>query len=385
MIQLPDGGHRHRHRHYRPITQTTPINPITIANPPGPAMQLLNTLYVNTPGSYLRLDNATLRVDVERETRLRVPLHHLQSVVCFGPVGLSAPLMHRLADEAIGLVLMDDNGRFKARLEGATAGNVLLRRAQHLRAMDPAFALDTARAFVAGKIKNTRQVLQRGARESKLPDEAARLTRGADDLAASLRALPAVPDLDTLRGVEGEAARQYFGCLSLLVRADARPHFAMDGRNRRPPRDRINALLSFLYAMWMNDCRSAIEAAGLDPQVGFLHALRPGRAALALDLMEEFRPYADRLALSLVNREQLNAESFVLREGGAVALTPEARKAVVVAYQQRKQEDITHPLLALSLPLGLVPLVQARLLARAVRGELDADGQAGGYLPFTAK
>ena len=348
-------------------------------------MQLLNTLYVNTPGSYLHLDNDTLRLDVERETRLRVPLHHLQAVVCFGRSGLSMPLMHRLADEAIALVLLDDNGRFKARLEGATAGNVLLRRAQHLRAMDPQYALHTARAFVAGKIKNTRAVLLRGARECKVPDEAAQLTRGADDLAASLRALPATTTLDMLRGMEGEAARQYFGCLGLLVRADARAHFLMDGRNRRPPRDRINALLSFLYAMWMNDCRSALEAAGLDPQVGFLHALRPGRAALALDLMEEFRPYADRLALSLVNREQVNADSFVLREGGAVALTPEARKTVVVAYQQRKQEDITHPLLALALPLGLVPLVQARLLARAVRGEVNADGQTSGYVPFTAK
>ena len=348
-------------------------------------MQLLNTLYVNTPGSYLHLDNDTLRLDVEHETRLRVPLHHLQAVVCFGRAGLSAPLMHRLADEAIALVLLDDNGRFKARLEGATAGNVLLRRAQHLRAMDPAFALATARAFVAGKIKNTRQVLQRGARESKVPEEAAKLSRGADDLAASLRALPATADLDTLRGVEGEAARQYFGCLGLLVRSDARPLFAMDGRNRRPPRDRINALLSFLYAMWMNDCRSALEAAGLDPQVGFLHALRPGRAALALDLMEEFRPYADRLALSLVNRDQLDGASFAMREGGAVALTPEARKVVVVAYQQRKQEDISHPLAAQPVALGLVPLLQARLLARAVRGEVNADGQASGYVPFTAK
>ena len=348
-------------------------------------MQLLNTLYVNTPGSYLHLDNDTLRLDVEHETRLRVPLHHLQAVVCFGRAGLSAPLMHRLADEAIALVLLDDNGRFKARLEGATAGNVLLRRAQHLRAMDPAFALATARAFVAGKIKNTRQVLQRGARESKVPEEAAKLSRGADDLAASLRALPATADLDTLRGVEGEAARQYFGCLGLLVRSDARPLFAMDGRNRRPPRDRINALLSFLYAMWMNDCRSALEAAGLDPQVGFLHALRPGRAALALDLMEEFRPYADRLALSLVNRDQLDGASFAIREGGAVALTPEARKVVVVAYQQRKQEDISHPLAAQPVALGLVPLLQARLLARAVRGEVNADGQASGYVPFTAK
>ena len=348
-------------------------------------MQLLNTLYVNTPDSYLHLDNATLRVDVAHETRLRVPLHHLQTVVCFGRVSLSPPLMHRLADDGVGLVLLDDNGRFKARLEGPVSGNVLLRQAQHQRMADKTFVLETARAFVAGKIKNTRQVLQRGARENKLPDEVARMARAADDLAASLRALPGAADLDIVRGLEGEAARQYFGCLTLLVRSDARPHFAMDGRNRRPPRDRINALLSFLYAMWMNDCRSAIEAAGLDPQLGFLHALRPGRAALALDLMEEFRPYADRLALSLINREQLNAASFVLREGGAVALTPEARKAVVVAYQLRKQEDITHPLLAQTLPLGLVPLVQARLLARAVRGETAADGSDAGYLPFTPR
>lgn len=348
-------------------------------------MELLNTLYVNTPGSWLRLDNATLRVEVERETRLRVPLHHLQAVVCFGHVGLSVPLMHRLADEAIALVLLDDNGRYKARLEGAMSGNVLLRRAQHLRAVDAEFALRTARAFVAGKIKNTRQVLLRGAREAKIAAEAARLNRVGDDLAASLRALPGAADLDTLRGFEGEAARQYFGALGLLVRADARENFPMDGRSRRPPRDRLNALLSFIYAMWMNDCRSALEAAGLDPQIGFLHALRPGRAALALDLMEEFRPWADRLALSLVNREQVSATDFAVREGGAVALTPEARKTVVVAFQQRKQEDITHPLLAQALPLGLVPMVQARLLARAVRGEAGADGKPAEYLPFMPK
>ena len=348
-------------------------------------MQLLNTLYINTPGSYLRLDNDTLRVEVEHETRLRVPLHHLQAVVCFGHIGLSAPLMHRLADDAVALVLLDDNGRFKARLEGSVSGNVLLRRAQHMKSMDADFTLTTARAFVAGKIKNTRQVLQRAARECKLPEEAAYLTRAADDLAASLRALPAAADLDTLRGLEGEAARQYFGSMSLLVRPDARAHFAMDGRNRRPPRDRLNALLSFLYAMWMNDCRSAIEAAGLDPQVGFLHALRPGRAALALDLMEEFRPWADRLAFSLINREQLGASDFTEREGGAVALSPDARKSVVVAFQQRKQEEITHPLLAQTVPLGLVPLVQARLLARAVRGEPDADGGPAGYVPFIPK
>ena len=342
-------------------------------------MQLLNTLYVTTPDTYLRLDNDTLRVEVNRETRLRVPLHHLSAVVCFGHINLSAPLMHLLADRGITLVLLDDNGRFKARLEGAVSGNVLLRQAQFQRVADPAFTLDMARASVAGKLKNTRQVLQRGAREAKAEDEANALARLADNLAASLRALPGENSLDGVRGIEGEAARRYFSGLNLLVRADQRAAFAMDGRTRRPPRDRLNALLSFLYAMWMNDCRSALEAAGLDPQVGFLHALRPGRASLALDLMEEFRPWADRLALTLINRGQLKAHDFVLREGGAVALQPDARKAVVVAYQERKKDDINHPLLAQSVPLGLVPLVQARLLARAMRD----DGAP--YVPFVAK
>ena len=179
--------------------------------------------------------------------------------------------------------------------------------------------------------------------------------------------------------MEGEAARQYFSGLTLLVRPDLRETFRMDGRSRRPPRDCFNAMLSFLYAMWMNDCRSALESAGLDPQVGFLHALRPGRAALALDLMEEFRPWADRLALTLINRGQLGAKDFAVREGGGVSLSPDARKAVVVAYQERKRDEITHPLLAQSVPLGLVPLVQARLLARALRDD------AAPYVPFVVR
>lgn len=345
-------------------------------------MQLLNTLYVNTPESYLRLDNDTLRIMLGEETRLRVPLHHLQAVVCFGRIGLSVPLMHRLADEAIALVLLDEHGRFKARLEGAVSGNVLLRRAQHTQSMSPVFALDLARVFIAGKVKNSRQVLLRGARDAKAEADAATLTRGAQNLAATLRALPEAPDMDVLRGLEGEAARQYFECMPTLVRPDMRPRFSMNGRTRRPPRDRFNALLSFLYAMWMNDCRSALEAAGLDPQVGFLHVLRPGRAALALDLMEEFRSFADRLALTLVNRTQVTEKDFAVREGGGVTLLPDGRKTVVVAFQERKQEAIQHPLLAQPVALGLVPLVQARLLARAIRGELDTQGQTCGYVPF---
>lgn len=342
-------------------------------------MHLLNTLYVTLAESRLRLDNDTLRVMVGDDTRLRVPLHHLQAVVCFGHVGISVPLMHRLADEAIALVLLDDTGRFKARLEGATGGNVLLRQAQHRVAADDAFTLNLARSVVAGKLRNQRAVLLRGAREAKAPADEAALTRSAQNIAASLRALPDAATLDTVRGVEGEAARGYFCALNLLVRADLRDTFAMDGRTRRPPRDRMNALLSFLYSMWTNDCRSACEAAGLDPQVGFLHAVRPGRASLALDLVEEFRPWADRLALSLINRGQIDASAFVLREGGAVLLEGDARKVVVVAFQERKQEALTHPVLAESVPLGLVPLVQARLLSRHLRGE------AALYLPFALR
>lgn len=342
-------------------------------------MHLLNTLYITTPESRVRLDNDTLRVEVDDETRLRVPLHHLQAVVCFGHVGLTAPLMHRLADDGIALVLLDINGRFKARLEGPVNGNVLLRKAQHAAAADAAATLRLARAIAAGKVRNQRQVLLRGAREAKHDDDAKRVTRAALDLAASLRSLGSTDTLDAVRGVEGEAARTYFEALNVLVRADLRPAFTMSGRSRRPPRDRMNALLSFCYALWMNDCRSACEAAGLDPQIGFLHAVRPGRAALALDLVEEFRPLADRLALTLINRGQVKPEDLTEREGGAVLLDESTRKAVLVAYQERKQEELTHPVLAESIPLGMVPLVQARLLARCVRGDIED------YAPFAMR
>ena len=337
---------------------------------------LLNTLYVTTPQSYLHLDNDTVRIDVERETRLRVPLHHLGGIVVFGNVLVSPALMHRLADQGQSLVLLDGNDRFKARLEGPVSGNILLRRAHHEKAGDVLFALSVARACVAGKLRNSRQVLLRGAREAKDESDASVLARGADDLAASLRALPDSTDLDALRGIEGEAARQYFGCINHLLRAEARDDFSLDGRTRRPPRDRMNALLSFLYAMLMNDCRSAVESVGLDPQLGFLHAVRPGRAALALDLMEEFRHQADRLAVTLVNRGQVKAGDFTLHDGGGVTLAEAGRKVVVVAWQERKQEELSHPLLEEPIPLGLVPQLQARFLARTLRGDMET------YLPF---
>ncbi|MCB1943992.1 MAG: type I-C CRISPR-associated endonuclease Cas1 [Candidatus Accumulibacter sp.] len=340
---------------------------------------LLNTLYVSTPMSYLHLDNDTVRVEVERETRLRVPLHHLGGIVLFGNVLVSPALIHRLADDGKSLILLSEHGRFKARMEGPTSGNILLRQAQHARAADPAFALAIARAFVAGKVKNTRQVLLRGGREARDTEDSARLTRRADDLVASLRALPAAGDLDTVRGLEGEAARQYFAGLNLVLRPESRAVFAMDGRSRRPPRDRINALLSFLYAMLMNDCRSAVETVGLDPQLGFLHAVRPGRAALALDLMEEFRALADRLALTLINRGQIQSGDFTEHDGGAVTLADGGRKTVIVAWQEKKREELAHPLLQQAVPIGLLPLLQARFLARTLRGEMAS------YLPFTTR
>lgn len=339
-------------------------------------MHLLNTLYVTQPESYLRLENKTVRIEIERELRMQVPLHHLSSIVCFGHVGISLPLVHTLAESGVALVMLDGNGRFKARLEGATSGNVLLRLDQHRRAADAVFSREIARSCIAGKIKNARQVLLRGAREAKEEEDERLLSRGADDLAASLRAVPAQASLDALRGIEGDAAHKYFGQINRLVKPDQRMHFAMDGRTRRPPLDRMNALMSFLYSMWMNDCRSALESVGLDPQIGFLHTVRPGRAALALDLMEEFRPLADRLALTLINRGQISAGDFSIREGGAVSLEPNGRKTVVVAFQERKQEELTHPLLAQPVPLGLIPLVQARLLARAIRGDIET------YVPF---
>ncbi len=343
-------------------------------------MQLLNTLYVTTPESYLHLDNDTLRVDVERETRLRVPLHHLSAVVCFGHVMVSPILMHRLAEEGKSLVLLNARGRFKARLEGPISGNVLLRQAQHRRIAGTDFCLAVAKSFVAGKLKNCRQVLLRGARENGRAEDGARLSDIAEELGRALARLEHASDLDAVRGIEGDAAKRYFGVLGIMVRPEARDAFTPDGRTRRPPLDRMNALLSFLYALLMNDVRSAVESVGLDPQVGFLHAVRPGRAALALDLMEEFRPLlADRLALTLVNRRQIGAGDFDLHAGGAVTLRNDARRDVVTAYQERKQETLTHPLLESSMALGLAPFVQARLLARAVRGDAE------NYMPFCPK
>jgi CRISP-associated protein Cas1 len=338
--------------------------------------ELLNVLYVMAQGAVLHLDRDTVRVEVERETVLRAPLLRLSGIVAFGQVSITPFLIQRCAEDGRSLVWLDRNGRFKARLEGKTRGNVLLRRAQHLALSDKERPWRISRQIVAAKIQNSRQVLLRAGRECTVADDYVALSEGAARLARVLERLRDTKDLNEVRGAEGEAARAYFGAFGYMVRHD-REEFPLHGRTRRPPRDRVNALLSFLYALLRAECNSALEGVGLDPQVGYLHALRPGRPALALDLMEELRPVmADRLAITLVNRRQLKPEHFDAMPGGAVHLNEEGRRAVIVAYQHRKEEELQHRVLRQKLPLGLVPHVQARLLARHLRGDLKE------YPPF---
>jgi CRISPR-associated protein Cas1 len=337
-------------------------------------------LYVTTPEAYLRLEGETVCVMVEREKRLQVPLHHLGSVVCFGDAMMSPALLGRCMQEGCSVVWLERSGRFQARVEGPVSGNILLRQAQYRAADDPDKAIELARAFLAGKLRNSHNVLMRGARDSQDDTERAVLVQNARLIAGHVRKLPHSSDLDGLRGEEGNAARIYFQSLQYLIRTSLRTDFAFDGRNRRPPTDPMNALLSFLYAVLLHDCRSALEAVGLDPQLGFLHAVRPGRPALALDLLEEFRSViADRLALTLINRAQINADHFDRRDGGAVLLNDDGRKTVIAAYQERKQETLTHPVLDQQVPIGLLPHVQARLLARYLRDDAPA------YVPYLNK
>ena len=338
--------------------------------------QLLNTLYVTTEPGYLRLDHDTVRVEVDGDTRLQVPLHHLGAIVCFGDIMITPALIRRCSEEGRSLVYLDRHGRFVARVEGPVSGNVLLRRAQHLASTDAEWTARIARNIVAGKIQNARQVILRAAREADGTDDAQVLSEVAKEQAATLARLPNAASLDQIRGLEGEAARAYFGTFDRMVRGD-REAFGMKGRNRRPPLDRVNALLSFLYTLLLHDCIAAAEGTGLDPQVGFLHALRSGRPALGLDLMEELRAVlADRLSLTLINRKQVTRKDFVERPGGAIQFTDAARKKVVIAYQKRKQDEVEHEVANQKVPLGLVPHIQARLLARHLRKDLDE------YPPF---
>lgn len=330
---------------------------------------LLNTLYVQTQGSYLRLDNDNVRVDVDGERKAMLPLHHIDGVVVFGNVLLSPYLIQKLGRTHKPVTWLTEWGHFTAGTETPVSGNVLLRVAQHACAGDGARTLAVARYIAAGKLQNQKTTLLRSAREAAAEEDALALRRAARDINAQIGVLPLTETVDEVRGVEGTAARSYFEVFSRMLRAN-RDFFWLAERTRRPARDPINAVLNYVYTLLAGECASACQAVGLDPQVGFLHALRPGRASLALDLMEELRPVtADRAVVTLINRSQLTPRDFVLHEGRTVTLTEDARRTILKHIQERKAEEVTHALTGRKTPLGLVPHVQARLLAQHLRGD----------------
>lgn len=335
--------------------------------------KLLNTVYITTEGASLRKDGENLVAEVEGLEKARVPLHMLSSVVVFGGIFVSPGLIGACASAGITIVMLDRNGRFAARVEGPVSGNVLLRREQYRASDKPD---EIVRSIVMGKVANQRSVLMRALRDyGDGMDERKRasLSDAVSRLAHILRRVEhSDKTSEAMRGSEGEAANVYFSVFDHLIRVPE-PEMRWKGRSRRPPLDAINALLSFFYTLLTHDCRGACESVGLDPAVGFLHRDRPGRPSLALDLMEELRPVmADRLAVSLVNRRQLSSKDFETREGGAVLLSEDGRKCVLTAWQERKKEERMHPFLEERIPLGLVPYVQAQMLARHLRGDLDA-------------
>jgi CRISPR-associated protein Cas1 len=333
---------------------------------------LLNTLYVTSPGASLAKEGETVCVKQEGETRARIPLHTLTGIICFGPVGCSPFLMHAASERGVALTFLSEHGRFLARVQGPVSGNVLLRRAQYRRADAPVQCGELVRSFVLGKIVNSRAVLQRAARSCSDAGGTDKLNRACGRLVFLCKEVARCRDVDVIRGHEGDAARVYFSVFDELIVGD-REQFFFHGRNRRPPLDNVNCLLSFLYTLLTHDVASALEAVGLDPAVGFLHRDRPGRPSLALDLVEELRsPLADRLALALINRRQVNASGFRHSETGGVVMDDDTRKQVLTAWQARKAEEVLHPFLREKVPIGLLCHVQAMLLARMVRGELPA-------------
>lgn len=335
------------------------------------------TLYVQQDGAVLRLDHDTVVIARENQGAVRIPLHHVQSIVALGRVSMTSPLLERCARDGRSVVRMDGRGRFLYRLQGPVSGNVLLRTAQHRLLGEPHLQVPLIQAFIAGKLHNGRQNLLRAARDRADERVADRLRQAATEMGRDLRRLPAILDADVLRGVEGVNARRYFACFPDMLSAQVEADLEPSGRSRRPPRDPVNAVLSLLYGLLRHDVMGALESVGLDPQVGFLHTVRPGRPGLALDLMEEFRPVlADRVALTLFNRRQLRGDDFEALPGGAVTLTERARRLVIEAYQDRKQAEVEHVQLKSHIPLGHALLVQAQLLARAIRRE------GRGYVPY---
>ena len=338
--------------------------------------KLLNTLYVSSQGSYLRKEGETIVVEREQEKVLQLPVHTIGSIVCFGNVLCSPFLLGFCAENDVSVSFMSEYGRFLASVRGPVSGNVLLRRQQYRMADDEERTRDIAANIVAGKLANCRVVMNRAVRDHGERTDACAIKGASAAIDRLIDGLPRASDGDAVRGIEGMAAAEYFGVFNHLI-VDQKEEFSFHDRNRRPPLDPVNALLSFVYTLLTHDVRSALETVGLDPAVGFLHRDRPGRPGLALDLMEEFRPViADRLVLSLINRRQVEPKGFKRAENGAVVMDDATRKVVLVEYQNRKQDEVEHPYIGEKVPVGLLFFVQANLMARYIRGDID------GYPPF---
>src|SRR3990170_2033702 len=334
--------------------------------------KLLNVLYVTAPDTYLSLDGENIVVKKEENVAMRVPLHNLENVICFGYSGASPALMGACAERNIGLCFLSQSGRFHARVIGKVKGNVLLRKKQYLISENEAESVKIAASFLVGKISNSRKVIERALRDHALLVDVKTLTDTSASLKEIMRAVNSCKTTDDLMGFEGSAAKIYFSVFDQLI-LQQRDAFYFKERSRRPPLDNLNAILSFLYTILTSEVASALETVGLDPYVGFLHQDRPGRPSLALDLMEELRSFfVDRLALSLINRKQITGKGFVQKESRGVIMDDDTRKKVLTVWQERKKEQITHPFLKERIDFGLIPYVQALLLARFLRGDLDA-------------
>jgi len=329
---------------------------------------LLNTLYVTTPEAYLSKDGLNVVVSIKQEEVFRIPIHNIEGIVTFGYMGASPGLMKLCGDNNVSLTFMSPQGRFIGRLQSGTHGNVLLRKTQYQKADDSKYALHISRIFIAGKINNSRAVLRRFIRDY---GEDADIQTVCRHLERSKREALQASSADELRGIEGDAANSYFGVMGKLI-IQQKQDFQFDSRSKRPPKDAVNALLSFAYTFITNEMTAALETVGLDPYVGFLHTLRPGRASLALDVMEELRAYlGDRFVLSLINRRQITANDFITQGENGYVLTDSGRKSFITAWQNRKKEMIIHPYLNEKIPIGLLPYAQSMLLARYMRNDID--------------
>lgn len=341
--------------------------------------KLLNTLYVTTPDAYIALEGETVLVKKDEDTLIRVPLHNLEGIITFGYTGASPALMGACAKRNIALCFMTAHGRLQARVTGESRGNVTLRKTQYRLSDSEAESTAIAKNFIIGKVYNAKWIIERALRDHAVRVDVDTLKGVSVALTDTLKGIEDVTGLEQLRGIEGSAASLYFSVFDSLI-LQQEDDFYWQGRSRRPPMDNVNALLSFIYTMLANDCAAALEAVGLDAYVGFLHRDRPGRVSLALDMMEELRGVvADRFVLTLINKKIVNGKGFEKREDGAVIMNDSTRKAVLTAWQERKREEITHPYLNEKVEWGLVPFVQAMLLARYLRGDLDA------YPPFLWK